>query len=226
MKIQKMLAAATTVLFVSLVVQISLRFKSGPGPQTFAEWKDVPKTAEAATKLADEVVQGQVTNVRRADDLVTKVDGEPNNEDRIPVEVVTIRVEKNYKGRAQTIELFHMVGTPSPASRQEPPESEAPPKPQGGVPKSKRPPFKGDTRTFMLHDDPEYKVGEKYMLFVRKGPKLTVGGAAVETHAIISPTTRFRVSANNKLESMTGFGFAPQFGGKGLRALEEKIPRQ
>src|SRR5207245_5285489 len=99
---------------------------------------------------ADEVIVGKVVRVRQADDLVTKAEGEPNAEDRIPVELVTVRVEKRYKGRAETVELFHVGGEPSPASLKEPPMSEAPPKPkrsadypQGAVDRSQRPPTRG-----------------------------------------------------------------------------------
>ena len=171
--------------------------------------------------------------MRRADDLVTKADGEPNAEDRIPVELVTIRVEKQYKGKRETIELFHVGGEPSPASLKEPPMSEAPPKPkgrtpdypQGAVDRSQRPATRGAVRKFILKDDPEYKQGERYLLFVRKGPKITEGGQALETMAIISPTTRFRLSAANKLEPVTDTGFAPQVKGRDLKEIEPRIRR-
>lgn len=228
MKIPKVLALVAAVLLVTLVIQIGLRYNSKPVPLLFAEWKDVPRTVADANNLAEEIVQAQVTNVRRANDLVIKIEGEANGEDRIPVEVVTLKAEKNHKGRSSTIELFHVGGYASPASRPAPPQSQAPPKPPGGI---DRPPTlprrsESDASPYSLHDDPEYKVGEKYLLFVRKGPQVTVSGAAIQTHAIISPTTRFRIGANNRLETMTQRGFAPQFAGKNLRDLELRLPRQ
>lgn len=228
MKVQKALTIVAAALLATLAIQIGLRYNSKPGLQLFAEWKDVPRTVEAASSLADEIAQGQVTNVRRASDLVIKIEGEPNSEDRIPVEVVTLKVDKNHKGRSSVIELFHVGGVPSPVTRPAPPQSEAPPKPPGGVDRSQAPPRPSGqaARQYMLHDDPAYKVGEKYLLFVRKGPQVTVSGATIQTHAIISPTTRFRIGANNRLEAMTQRGFAPQFAGKNLRDLELRLPRQ
>lgn len=228
MRVQKVLTYVAALLLLTLAIQIGLRYNSGPVPLLFAEWKDVPRTVEAANSLAEEVAQVQVTNIRRANDLVIKIEGEPNGEDRLPVEVVTLKVDKNHKGRSSAIELFHIGGFPSPLSRPAPPQSQAPPKPADGVERSQAPPRPTEekSRPYMLHDDPEYKVGEKYLLFVRKGPQVTVGGATVQTHAIVSPTTRFRIGANNRLEAMTRRGFAPQFAGKNLRDLEVRLPRQ
>ncbi len=225
-KAKKILVTAAALLIAGLVIQVSFRYIAKPPRLMFAEWKDIPATVDAATRLADEVVQAKVTNIRRADDLVYNFPGEPNDQDRIPVEVVTLQIQKNHKGSARTIELFHIGGVLSPLSRPDPSESEAPPKPPRAVPKSRRPPSTSHASPYMLHDDPEYKVGEEYLLFVRKGPRVTIGGASVETHAIISPTTRFRISAGQNLESMTRYGFAPQFRGKQLRDLELRIPRQ
>lgn len=220
----KVLSVAVAVLLAALFAQIGLRYIAKPDVQLLAVWKDVPKSPEEAARLADEVVVGHVVKVRRADDLVTKTEGE---EDRIPIEVVTIRVEKRYKGKAETIELFHVGGEPSPASLKEPPMSEAPPKPEkGAIDKSQRPATRGGARKFILKDDPEYKQGEKYLLFVRKGPKVTEDGKTTETMAIISPTTRFHVSAANKLEPVTDTGFAPQVKGKDLKEIETRIGRQ
>jgi len=230
----KVLSVAAAVLLATLFVQIGMRYIAKPDVQLMAAWKDVPKSPEEAAKLADEVIVGKVVRVRRADDLVTKAEGEPNAEDRIPVELVTVRVEKRYKGKAETVELFHVGGEPSPDSMREPPMSQAPPKPsgksaeypQGPVDRSKRAAARSGARKFILKDDPEYKEGERYLLFVRKGPNITEGGRAVGTMAIISPTTRFRLSAADALEPVTDTGFAPQVKGRNLKEIEPRIRRQ
>lgn len=104
--------------------------------------------------------------------------------------------------------------------------SQAPPKPTGGVDRSQAPrrPSNEELRPYSLDGDPEYKVGEKYLLFVRKGPEVKVNGRSTQTYATISPTTRFRIRANNRLETVTKNGFAPRFKGRSLRNLESKIP--
>ena len=229
MNIQKILTVIVAVLLVTLVVQIGVSYYSKPNEvPLFAEWKDIPKSAEEATKLADEVVRGQVIKIRRADDLVVKFEGEPGGEDRIPVEVITFKVDKNYKGKASTIELFHIGGAASPLSKKHPPMSQAPPKPEDGVDKSKAPPrpSEEELRQYSLDDDPAYNMGEKYLLFVRKGPEVNVEGKSTPTHAIISPTTRFRIGANDMLEAVTKNGFAPGFKGKNLKDIEARLPRQ
>lgn len=220
----KVLSVAAALLLLTFIGQIVLRYIAKPDVQLMAVWKDVPKSPEEATNLADEVFVGQVVRVRKADDLVTKTGDE---EDRIPVELVTIRVEKTYKGRADRIELFHVGGESSPASLKEPPMSEAPPKPErGAVEKNRRPATRVTVRKVLLKDDPEYKQGERYLLFVRKGPNITEGGRATDTMAIISPTTRFRLSASNKLEAVTDVGFAPRVRGRDLKEIEPRIRRQ
>ena len=220
----KVLSVAGALLLFGLLGQIGMRYMAKPDVQLMAVWKDVPKSPEEAADLADEVIVGQVVRVRKADDLVTKTGEE---EDRIPVELVTIRVEKAYKGRPDRIELFHVGGEPSPASLKEPPMSEAPPKPErGAIEKSRRPATRGPVRKVLLKDDPEYKQGERYLLFVRKGPKVTEGGRATGTMAIVSPTTRFRLSAGNKLETVTDIGFAPRVKGRDLKEIEPRIRRQ
>ncbi len=229
MKIKKVLTITVVVLFVTLMVQIGVSYYNKPNEvHLFAAWKDNPQSVEEATKLSDEVVQGQVIKIRRGEDLVIKIEGEPNTEDRIPVEVITFKVDKNYKGKSSTMEIFHVGGIATPLSKRPPPMSEAPKKPEDGIdrPKSEKRPSDNELRQFSLDDDPDYKMGEKYLLFVRKGPQVNVDGKSTQTNAIVSPTTRFRIGANNLLETVTNNGFAPGFKGKSLRDLESKLPRQ
>lgn len=231
MKLRRILAISAAVVLVALVIWYRAKPAQPRTPIiTSIMWKDRPESVEAAHRLADHVVLGQVVSVRHADDLGSQASGEPGGAGRIPVEMVTIKVEKTYKGGvAETIELFHTgwSDAPSPA-RRPPPPGPPPPKREGGVERSQAPPpfpAEDEVRTIMLDDDPGYTVGERYVLFVRKGPRLTMGGAAVETQAVVSPEGRHRVSKDNKLEPVTQRGFAGRLRGQALQQLEEEIAR-
>jgi hypothetical protein len=231
MKIQKILAAASALLLVTFVIQVWLNYNSRPGTVMMAEWRDKPATLQAAYQLADEVVTGRVVKIRRAADLVAKA---PKSEAdiRIPVEVVTIEVETKLKGqkrgKKEIIELFHtgLSNTPSLANKR-PPDEKPPPKPKDAIPRNKAPRFSPaesqDAYAMMLHGDPAYKVGERYTLFVRTGPKLKVKGRAVATQAIISPEGRYRLSKSNKLEPLSNLGFAGKLKAKKLDVLKSQI---
>lgn len=228
MKLQKILAIAAAVLLIALVTQIGLRYPARPAQvRTLAMWKDRPESVEATHKLADHVVLGQVVSVQPTE----LVGQSPEEVDRIPVEVVTLKVEKRYKGEgAEIIQLFHTgrSDAPSPAHRP-PPPGPPPEKPkEGAVDRSQAPPFspaEAEVSAMSLHDDPAYRVGERYILFVRKGPRLTVGGAPVETQAVVAPAGRHRISPDNRLEPVTQLGFAGQLRGQALQQLEEVIAR-
>lgn len=231
MKLQRILAIAAAVLLIALVTQIGLRYRSKSAPQMIAMWKDKPESVEAAHQLAEHVVLGQVVKVQHADDIVTRIPDEPGGVDRIPVEVVTLRVEKRYKGEGgETIQLFHTghSDAPSPA-RRPPPPGPPPERPKEGAVERNQAPTgmeaEVSTMSSLLHDDPGYQMGERYMLFVRKGPRLTVGGAPVETQGIVSPEGRYRVSRDNRLEPVTPHGFAGRLKGQGLQQVEEVIGR-
>ncbi|MDX1429595.1 MAG: hypothetical protein R3282_04870, partial [Rhodothermales bacterium] len=77
----------------------------------FASWANTPETLEQAVGLSSEIVMGRVTRVRRAADLNISAPGEPNDANAIPVEAITIQLEKLYKepadrrGRPETIEV-------------------------------------------------------------------------------------------------------------------------
>lgn len=239
MKLEKLITIAATVLLVAMVGRIGYRYYDKPGPRKItAVWHDRTLDSAASTaKIADDVVMGHVMKVRRADDLVGIIPGS-SEPDRIAVEVVTVKVDKQYKGKPETIELFHTGDSsqPSPADRKDPPQNQQPPKPSpseafpgggtdrpaGGRDNSADP---TEARLLELDDDPGYKVGEKYVLFVRKGPQLKTQGATIDTMAATNPEGRFRVRGDNKLDAMTPLGYAGKLHGKDLKELEAQIPR-
>src|SRR5262249_25151724 len=125
MKLEKWITIAAMVLLVRIVGQIGYRYYDKPGPRKItAVWHDRTLDSAASTaRIADDVVMGHVMKVRRADDLVGIIPGS-SEPDRIAVEVVTVKVDKQYKGKPETIELFHTGDSsqPSPADRKDPPQ--------------------------------------------------------------------------------------------------------
>jgi hypothetical protein len=192
-------------------------------PTYFASWVHRPESLEAARKLANQEVLGRVTRVRRADDLTTAAPGEPGGVDRIPVEAVTIQIEKSYKGdKPQTIEVFHTGQTSARGDRQPPSSPPAGTKP----PERRGDPSDAETRTTWLEGDPPYQQGERYVLLLTNGPTLKVGGETVQTRRPVSPEGRFRVNGQDQLEPVSDRAdFATRLRGRPLRELEAALQR-
>jgi hypothetical protein len=215
MKRDGILGVTAAVLAVTLGVQLELQSRVRPGARAFASWRDRPASVKAAKALADTVVLGPVINIRRADPLVVSAPAEPGAVDRVPVEVVTIQVERFYKGGGSgSIEIFRTGATDLAA-----PSPETDP----------------TAHQLSLEDDPSYLVYNpsrndrkvKYLVFLRPGPRLTIGGAPIETKAVVAPEGRYMVDANNKLKPAVPQdrgGFANQrFRDRDLSQLEAEI---
>ncbi len=245
MKAPKAFVITVAVLLGVLLIQLAVSFSHEQEPHTIAIWKNRPNNMAQAKRLANQIVTGRVTKIERADDLVVKAPGEPNDEVRIPVEVITITIEKSHKGgplrlhlprlpgqprprpAQQTVQVFHTglsVGVPV-KDRREPPVSERPPRPAGGVDKPAQipKPTEEEARTVMLHDDPAYKVGERYVLLLMDGPAVKVRGTLIATKAPVSPEGRYRITADDQIEPVTQRGFAGQLKGKSVRELEAEL---
>lgn len=217
---QKALAYGAGTLAVLLAVQLAL-LPRGQGNQMVASWANRPRDIQAATELATLIVRARVTAVRPANDLVMKVEGEPNGEDRIPAEVVTIAVEGVYKGTPRpSEELFH-TGTATIEDR----GRLVPPRPANVKADSVRRPSAEERRSLSLDDDPPYRVGERYVLFLREGPTITVGGMQVRTQAVIAPEGRFGIAADNTLLPASTLQFARSLRGQPLTVLERQLPK-
>jgi len=215
MKLNKVLPIAVAVLASALLVQLAMQIGKKPRATHFASWKNNPRDIGQAKGLAKSIVTGVVTKVERGNDLVMKIAGEPGGEDRIPIEVATIRIEKSYRGApAQEVKVFRTGSTKDPRLTQRPPPDPktAPPKPAGGIdrPAQLPQPTEAQARTILLEDDPPYRIGERAYLLLEDGPDVVVAGAPVKTQKPISPSGRFHVTADRKIQPVAISGFALQ----------------
>jgi hypothetical protein len=198
----KHLVLAIWLLLGGIAAQIAVSLiRPAPLPM-MASWVNNPKSLQEAKDSSDEIVTGRVTKVRRGDDIVTEIPGVPGGRDAIPVEVVTIKVDKQLKGggKKETIEVFHTG-----LSKGNHPSDRGDKQPGQPPPDAKKPAQDVDTsrsaaRPILLMDDPDYQAGEQYVLFLRPGPKVTTEGAAVETKRVLSPEGRYKVKQDGRLE--------------------------
>jgi hypothetical protein len=229
MKTDKLLLGGICLLLGGLAAQIALGVVRPLGSTQMASWVNNPRNLQEAKDSSDEIVTGRVARVRRADDLVVAATGEPGGSDAIPVEVVTIQVETRHKGgqaKGETIELFHTglsKGTP-PSERGDRPPGPAP----ADAKKPSQPPDKSGSasRTIILADDPPYENGERYVLFLRPGPKVTAEGAPVATKRVLSPEGRYKVTAAGKIDPISSRAeFAKKQKDKSLPEFEAELRR-
>ncbi len=231
MRLRSAFRVSVGLLLGGLLLQLAVRIYSGPGVRTFAMWKNNPANLVEAKRLANQIVTGRVTKIERAEDIVVPAPGEPGNQVRIPVEVVTFSIDRSHKGApGPTVEVFHTglsVGV-SAYNRPEPPAAERPPEPAGGVPRPAEIPARTEheSRTVLLAEDPQYRVGESYVLLLMDGPTLKVRGASVRTKALVSPAGRHLVGADNKIEPVSSRGFAGQLRGRALQEFESELKRR
>ena len=219
----RFLQGTIAVLFVAFAGQVGYEYwVNKPEPVLMAAWAFEPRTLAEAKGLAKEVVEAQVTNVERADDLVIPAPGEPGNVERIAIEVVSMKVKGAMKGQpAQDIQLFRTAGIP--VTRNDMPNmKDAPPKPKGATDPPARPtPFVENT--INIHDDQDYKVGENYVMFLRDGPQVRVKGRPVATKTLLNPSTRFRVEKDNRITPTIHDGLGQSFQGKPLQNFKTDI---
>ena len=219
----RILQSVIGCLLVAFTGQVSYEyFFNKPEPVLLAAWAYEPRNLSEAKGLAQEIVEAQVMNVERADDLVTHAPGEPGGIDRIAVEVVTMKVHGAMKGRpGQEIQVFRTAGIPV-NKRGMPPMSEAPPRPKGAPdPPKQIMPF--NENMVNIHDDVEYKPGERYVMFLREGPSVGMKGKMVPTKSLLNPTTRFRIQNDNRIMPLVPAGLGLHFKGKTLQNFKMDI---
>lgn len=221
--VNRFLQGTIAVLFVAFAGQVGYEywFKK-PDPVLMAAWAFEPRTLAEAKGLAKEVVEAQVTNVERADDLVIPTPEEPGGAVRIAIEVVSMKVKGAMKGQpAQDIQVFRTAGIP--VKRNDMPDMKnAPPRPKGASNPPARPtPFMENT--INIHDDQDYKVGENYVMFLRDGPNVRVKGRQVATKTLLNPSTRFRVEKDNRITPTIPDGLGQSFKGKPLQNFKADI---
>lgn len=136
---------------------------------------------------------------------------------RIPNEVLMINVQKVLKGESvgKQLSLYHTGLSYKPTRR--------------GSERGKR-----DVKPPVLNDDPAYRRGERYLLFLSEGPEMTVGGERIQTRRLISPEGRFLIK-QGKLSSFitprTGFvkefhGSRPSIAVRQITKTIEKVGEQ
>jgi len=195
---ERILLVLAGVLAVTLGVQVTTR---GPGtvhgPLLIASWAEAPASLDETAGSAEEVVRARVTRVRPGADIVVNLPQEPGGEDRIPTEVVTLRVEKVYKGPAggppETVEVFHLGRS------------------------------NGQEHIAAL-EDPPYAQGQEYVLFLKRGPDVRVGGSSLPTRRVVSPHGRYRIQ-RGRMEPMSQMGWAAQHRGRPVDQFEADVTR-
>lgn len=193
---ERVLGTAGVILALALGAQLRSGTAHQPREILVADWAELPESIDEAAGLAEEVVRARVTRIRPGADLVTGAEGEPGGEDRIPTEVITLRVEQGYKTRAEagppeSVEVFH-IGRST-----------------------------GQDQIGAM-EDPPYARGEEYVLFLRAGPQTRVSGTAVKTSRIVSPRGRYRIRGD-RVEPMARAGWATQHRGRSLQAFETAV---
>lgn len=192
--------AVIALLALMLVGQVTFYRLERPARIVHPVWNFQPKTFAEVKNKAQQIVVATVVKVERGDDLITKVANEPNGEDRLPTQRVTLKVTKEYKGAARgaSITLFQTGG-----------EVQPPPPPAEG---EKAPLFEATHVIFA--GDPLYKVGEQYLLLLEAGPR--------NMQRIVSPEGRYKVEQNGTLSAMVEGNVANEVKGKRLADVERQ----
>lgn len=226
MRLEKVLRSSVAVLAAAFAVQFAYSYYNKPDPVYHASWKDNPKNVAEAKGLAKRAVTGVVLKVEKGEDLIVEAKGEANGQDRLPTEVVTLKVEGKHKGDAGPEVKVYRLGSNKGLTNKPAPTEQAPPKPEKGAVDRPAQPIRlteEQTRTIMLEDDPPYRQGERYVLLLDDGPSVKVGGAEVKTQRPISPDGRFRVTQDDKLQPISRSAFANQLRGKARADLERDL---
>ena len=237
MRLRKTLAITAAVLGLGLGAQLWFSVVHTHTPAftgMMAIWNENPQSLRDLEALADEIIIGKVIGIRHAEDMrpLDPENFEGMDDISLPVEVITIEVSTQLKGRkrskTETIQLFHMGHSDLNLARKKaPPASERPEKPDEGA-VNKADALKFDRSEveaavpMMLDDDPAYKMGEKYAWFVQKGRSLKVKGKMIETLVTVHPSGRLRIK-DNKLGPVFEYGFAAKLRGKPVDDLKAKI---
>lgn len=222
-------AAAVAALSVLLALQLigitGSRRAAAPEARhrVSKAWAFLAGSLGDARNLATDVVLGVVAGVASTE-MVVRIPGEPDGEDRIAMDVVTIAVERVYKGSAaQTLLLNYTRGVADVGTDPDDLVTIG-----RVVPQQVR--TAADTSAGpagALTDDPPYLPGEWYVLFLRPGRRLAVPQVAVTaapppSKVVLAPEGRYRVTPSG-LEPVSDRGFAPSMRGKSLSQFESQL---
>lgn len=212
MKLPLVIAALSGLLLVQWLAPLRTR---GPhaAPGMHASWVNVARSLEEAVKLSQAVVVARVVGVKRASDLTVKASGEPGGVDRVPAERVLLEVQALYGSAPRQLTLFHTGLSTGQLTSQTPPD-----KARDLKPMDQAPPTQTSPRTTLLDDDPEYKEGQQYVLFIRPGPELD----GQKTVRVIAPEGRYLLEGE-RLIPVTSRGAAKEIAGLSLPQLAARL---
>jgi hypothetical protein len=174
-----------------------------PTTNLHASWQYKPRSMAEASAKAESIVEAEVVAVERGADIVTRAPGEPGDEDRIPTQLITMRVLKTHKGLqkpGETIQLFQTGGLQTPETL--PGE---PPKDQVRI----------QAKKVILEGDPLYQVGEQHLLMLDQGPR-----GLLKT---IAPQGRFKIEKGGGITAAVDDEVTMPLKGKGLVDLEKLV---
>lgn len=190
---------ASGVLSLLLVGQLAY-YRGSPKELTGrAVWAFHPANIEQVRDRAHTIVRAVVTEVNPGRDIILSLPQEPDGEDRIPTERITVKVLHTHKGSARPgdeLEIFRTGGQLS---------------------HSKTPSKGGPTRItarLSVDGDPTYRVNHKYLLMLVDGPEGTLRP--------VSPEGRFRIEGTS-VQALVTTKTTAQFHGKPLAVLEERL---
>lgn len=193
------------LLTLLLVGQFAVYRMYRPAVVVHPVWNFQPKTVAEMKIKAENIVTAEVIKVERGDDIITKVEGEPNGEDRIPTQKVTLKVGKSYKG-AESDGIITLFQTGGQAQMPAPPAA-------GSNPENTKPPI-AEASQVVFAGDPPYQVGEQYLLFLESGPQ--------NMQRIVSPEGRYKLESNGTLSAMVDGDVAKQVKDKPLADVERQ----
>lgn len=192
---------ATGILGLILVAQLAVSTSRPRNLVLYASWANSPKSLKEAHAIAKTIVLAEVIAVEQGDDLVVPVDGELNDEDRVPTQRVTLNVIKSYKGGAKTIDtvtLFQTGGV----------QTQVPTSDNGKE-------LESNAAQVILEGDPLYVIGEQYLLMLEDGPN--------GMQRTISPEGRYLLQKDGSLKAMVDNAMTKEVVSKPAKALEQEL---
>jgi hypothetical protein len=175
-----------------------------PATELHASWKFKPTSIAEATDFAENIVQAEVVSVQRGADIVTAAPGEPNNEDRIPTQVVTVKVLDSLKGShnvGDSIQLFQTGGLQMPETLTSEPSKDQ---------------VRIQAKKVVLEGDPLYIVGDQHLLMLDRGIR--------GLEKTIAPQGRFKIERNNTLTPTVDDEVTAPVRGKSLSEVQRSVP--
>lgn len=199
MKTRFVLLSAAMLAFTLLGQVAAYRFQR-PTMMIHASWAFHPKTFAEARDKAPLIVLAQVVSVKRGPDMVTPAKGEPNDEDRIPTQLIQLQVVKGYRGaeQGQILTLSQtggMVQPPAPKEGEKEPQSDVP--------------------QMFLEGDPRYGRGQTYLFLLNMNRQQQV--------MTISPEGRYKLNPDNTLVAMLKNPVTAEINGKSLAEVEKLL---